>query len=160
MRRSWQRRSRGGGRRYRDCRARRDYWIPGFLDCQRTLLALDQNIHEEAQGGEATCVLIEISDKGELRGASVGDSSAWMIPPRGLRSELTAAQERARLGSGRCAPQLFKAQLRGQLLVATDGLRIPMTDLPHYSRRGLDVLLARCRLKSSTLTDDLAAILV
>ncbi|HWG75791.1 MAG TPA: hypothetical protein VN660_03255 [Steroidobacteraceae bacterium] len=133
--------------------------ITGFLDCQRTLLALDQKIHHEAQGGETTCVLIEISDKGELRGASVGDSSAWMIPARGLPTELTGAQDRARLGSGRCAPRLFKTQLRGHLLIATDGLRIPMVDLPHYSRRGIDALLERARLKSGTLTDDVAAIL-
>jgi hypothetical protein len=51
-------------------------------------------------------------------------------------------------------------QLRGQLLVATDGLRIPMADLPHYARRGIDALLERGRLKSGALTDDLAAILV
>jgi hypothetical protein len=132
----------------------------GFLDCHKTLLSLDQKIHREAQGGETTCVLVEIGDDGALRVASVGDPDAWMLGRRSV--ELTQGQDKMKLGSGRCAPKLFKCQLMGQLLVATDGLLKyrPAVELAKYARRGLDALIERVRLKSGSFPDDIAAILL
>src|ERR1700694_1818729 len=51
-----------------------------FTDWMRALLDVDQLLKRQAQGGETTCVVVDISDSGECRGASVGDSGAWMLP--------------------------------------------------------------------------------
>ena len=43
-------------------------------------------------------------------------------PPGSAVRDLTAHQDRARLGSGHARPVRFKAQLMGRLVLATDGL--------------------------------------
>ena len=134
----------------------------GFIDWARALLGVDQLLKRQAQGGEATCVVADISDHGEIRGASVGDSGAWMLPSRNPVRDLTTHQDRARLGSGQAGPVRFKAQLSGRLLLATDGLLkyIRSADIRNNAARGVDALIDSVRLKSGALQDDVAVILL
>jgi serine/threonine protein phosphatase PrpC len=134
----------------------------GFTDWMRALLAVDQLLKRQAQGGETTCVVVDISDSGECRGASVGDSGAWMLPADGAVRDLTAHQDRARLGSGHAHPVRFKAQLMGRLVLATDGLfkYIRAADIRTCAARGVDALIDSVRLKSGALQDDVAVILL
>lgn len=134
----------------------------GFIDWVRALVGVDQLLKRQAQGGETTCVVVDISDDGDLRGASVGDSGAWMLPARRPVLDLTAHQDRARLGSGQAGPVRFKAQLMGRLLLATDGLfkYIRAADVRTCAARGVDALIDSVRLKSGALSDDVAVILL
>ena len=134
----------------------------GFTDWMRALLDVDQLLKRQAQGGETTCVVVDISDSGECRGASVGDSGAWMLPADGAVRDLTAHQDRARLGSGQAYPVRFKAQLMGRLVLATDGLfkYIRAADIRTCAARGVDALIDSVRLKSGALQDDVAVILL
>jgi len=134
----------------------------GFTDWMRALLEVDQLLKPQAQGGETTCVVVDISDSGECRGASVGDSGAWMLPAGGAVRDLTAHQDRARLGSGHAHPVRFKAQLMGRLVLATDGLfkYIRAADIRTCAARGVDALIDSVRLKSGALQDDVAVILL
>lgn len=137
-------------------------WREGFVDWVRALLAVDQLLKREAQGGETTCIVVDISDDGQFRGASVGDSGAWMLSPARTVRDLTANQDRARLGSGRAGPKLLKAQLIGQLVLATDGLLkyIRTADIHASAARGVDALIDSVRLKSGALQDDVAVVLL
>lgn len=134
----------------------------GFIEWRRGMHAVDQLLARTAQGGETTCVALAISDQGYCYGASVGDSGAWMLPRGGPARELTQQQHRARLGSGQAWPVAFKAQLMGQLLLASDGLfkYIRSTDLLACAARGVDALIDSVRLKSGALQDDIAVILL
>ncbi len=134
----------------------------GFIDWVPALLGIDQLLKRQAQGGETTCVVVDISDDGEIRGASVGDSGAWMLPSRRPVIDLTAQQDRARLGSGNAGPVRFKVQLLGRLLVATDGLLkyVRAADVRNCAARGVDALIDSVRLKSGALQDDVAVILL
>lgn len=134
----------------------------GFIDWVPALLGVDQLLKREAQGGETTRVVVDISDHGEIRGASVGDSGAWMLPSRRPVMDLTAHQDRARLGSGQAGPMRFNAQLIGRLLLATDGLLkyVRVADIRSCAARGVDALIDSVRLKSGALHDDVAVILL
>lgn len=134
----------------------------GFIDWVRAMLAVDQLLKTQAQGGETTCVAVQISDDGQCRGASVGDSGAWMLRANGVVEDLTAQQDRARLGSGRAHPKPFKAQLMGRLVLASDGLfkYTRAADVRTHAARGVDALIDSARLKSGALQDDVSVILV
>src|SRR6185312_3318578 len=137
-------------------------WREGFVDWVRALLAVDQLLKREAQGGETTCVVVDISDDGQFRGASVGDSGAWMLSVARKVRDLTADQDRLRLGSGRAGPKLLKGQLIGRLVLATDGLLkyIRAADIHASAARGVDALIDGVRLKNGALQDDVAVILL
>ncbi|MGH8144029.1 MAG: SpoIIE family protein phosphatase [Steroidobacteraceae bacterium] len=137
-------------------------WQAGFVDWMRALLAVDQLVNRQTQGGETTCVALEISDQGECRGASVGDSSAWMLPESSPIRELTAHQHRARLGSGQASPVNFRAQLMGRLVLGTDGLfkYIRTSEIRKLAARSVDALVDAVRLKSGAVPDDVAIILL
>jgi serine/threonine protein phosphatase PrpC len=137
-------------------------WRDRFVDWSRAFLSIDQQVKSQAQGGETTCVAVLIADDGHFRGASVGDSGALMLSRRRPVEDLTARQDRARLGSGRAHPALFKAQLMGTLLLASDGLlKYVRTDqIRHSAARGVDALIDSVRLKSGGLQDDVAVILL
>lgn len=137
-------------------------WREGFVDWMRALLAVDQLLKREAHGGETTCVVVDIADDGQFRGASVGDSGAWMLSAGRTVRDLTANQDRARLGSGRAGPKLLKAQLIGRLVLATDGLLkyIRPADIHASAARGVDALIDSVRLKNGALQDDVAVILL
>lgn len=137
-------------------------WREGFVDWVRALLAVDQLLKREAQGGETTCVVVDISDDGQFRGASVGDSGAWMLSAARTVRDLTASQDRSRLGSGRAGPKLLKGQLIGRLVLATDGLLkyIRTADIHASAGRGVEALIDSVRLKSGALQDDVAVVLL
>lgn len=89
------------------------------VDWARALEALDAEL--QSQGAETTAVILEVRD-GVVRGASVGDSGAWMLLDVGVY-ELTMGQSRARLGSGRArAWEIGPVAVEGRVLAATDGL--------------------------------------
>jgi serine/threonine protein phosphatase PrpC len=86
-------------------------------DCEELLFRCDQLMIPT--GGETTAVIAVVDEKG-VRGASVGDSGAWLIESA---VDLTSGQERKPLiGSGRACPVPFASRFAGTLLVASDGL--------------------------------------
>ncbi|MGH3573644.1 MAG: hypothetical protein ACRDUW_17780, partial [Pseudonocardiaceae bacterium] len=86
----------------------------------------------------------------------------WMLSRRSPVRDLTAQQDRARLGSGRAHPVIFRTQLMGSLLLASDGLLkyIRAADIRTCAARGVDALIDSVRLKSGALQDDVAVILL
>ncbi|MGH8217670.1 MAG: PP2C family serine/threonine-protein phosphatase [Steroidobacteraceae bacterium] len=137
-------------------------WREGFVDWVRALLAVDQLLKREAHGGETTCVVVDISDDGQFRGASVGDSGAWMLCAARTVRDLTANQDRSRLGSGRAGAKLFKGQLIGRLMLATDGLLkyTRTADIHTSAARGVGALIDSVRLKNGALQDGVAVVLL
>ena len=87
------------------------------------LCTFDDELSARPSGGQTTGVVAFVDDD-RVVGASVGDSSAWLISTTGEASDLTALQRRKPLlGSGEALPVQFEAQRRGgRLLLATDGL--------------------------------------
>lgn len=136
-----------------------DAWV-------RWLRELDQAIHASRCGGETTAVVVQLH-RGELCGASVGDSGAAILDGDAL-VDLTEHQIRKPLlGSRMARPVGFGPHaLRGRLLVASDGLWT-------YVRRetivaasagvdldaALESLVDAARLRSGKLPDDLAMVL-
>lgn len=129
------------------------------------LVTADAELARSRDAGETTAVVIVVGPHGVL-GVSAGDSEAWVVGPRADR--LTAQQDRARVGTGRCRPTAFhRPQLGGVLVVATDGLF-------KYARS--DAILAACaaadvstlaerlvdlpKLRSGAYPDDLAVVVV
>jgi serine/threonine protein phosphatase PrpC len=115
--------------------------------------------------GESTCVLIELSGD-NLCGASVGDSTAWLVHD-GQLVDLTQDQVRKPLlGSGRSQPVGFSNTFsRGLLIVATDGFsKYVKRDVLLKEVLWLDfVVLARrlvemVRLPSGELWDDVGIV--
>jgi serine/threonine protein phosphatase PrpC len=72
-------------------------------------------------GGLSTGVIAEIRN-GQIRGASCGDSEAWLVDDEGA-VELTRLQSRKPLlGGGGRVVAFGPVPLKGRLLVASDGL--------------------------------------
>ncbi|WP_438041265.1 SpoIIE family protein phosphatase [Sorangium sp. So ce128] len=133
--------------------------------CERLSL-LDRELEAEPRCGETTLVVVQVS-RGELWGASVGDSGALLVAPDGL-IELTAAQRRKPLvGSGACRPASIPRQpLSGRLLVATDGLLkyTSLATINALARTGdvhtvVETLIQAVTLPSGNLQDDVAVVL-
>lgn len=122
----------------------------------------DRVLHADGRGGQTTAVIAVVTD-GRVRGASVGDSEAWLVPPEGDDVlVLTAAQARKPLvGSGAAAATGFgPTLLSGTLVVGSDGLF-------KYAARAAIVRTARApaevdrlvqlvRLPSGRLQDDVS----
>lgn len=128
--------------------------------------ALLVSIDKTLRRGETTAVVVSIID-GEICGASVGDSIAWVVGSEDWRG-LTDGQVRKPLvGSGRARPVGFSARLgSGTLLLASDGLAnyAPASRIAELAREpGLDGLAERLcglvRLRSGALPDDVAVLL-
>ena len=101
-------------------------------------------------GGETTAVLIVIDDHG-IRGASCGDSEAWIVRDDGTADDLTRDQHtKKRVGSGRAVPVGFERHVLegGTLVVGSDGLF-------RYARRE-DIV--RVVLEAETLEEVAAAL--
>lgn len=99
-------------------------------------------------GGQTTAVVVVVDPATrQVHGASVGDSSAWLIDRRLV--ELTSGQNRKPLvGSGRATAVRFSHRLAGRqirLLVGTDGLF-------NYARRS--AILAAMQVDSAVETAD------
>jgi len=117
-------------------------------------------------GCMSTGVIVEVRD-GLISGASCGDSVAWLISAGGVE-ELTGHQLRKPLlGAGGSPVAFGNVQLRGALILATDGL-------VNYATRGAIVeasaggtirasartLAELPRMQSGDYPDDVAVVLV
>jgi serine/threonine protein phosphatase PrpC len=137
--------------------------VPG-LDPVMLLEKLDERLVQ--LGGQSTAVVIAINGE-ELRGASVGDSGAWLIDGANA-VDVTAGQQRKPLLGDGAIVMPFAAQLRGTLLVASDGLlryakradiaRVVSTVRP--LRAAAHELVALVQLPDGTLQDDVAVVLL
>jgi PPM family protein phosphatase len=118
-------------------------------------------------GGQCTAVVIRISNAG-IRGASVGDSVAWLIRDDDV-IELTEHQVRKPfLGDGGLLVAFEAGPLDGAtLLVASDGLwRYAKRDAIAALARGNDLattatsLVELVRMPNGTLQDDVAVVIL
>lgn len=134
-------------------------------DWGRLLYEIDQALVRT--GGQCTAVLVELS-AGQVYGASVGDSGAWMLTGNAVL-DLTVNQNRKPLlGSDEASPMCFgPVEFTGRLLIATDGLFNYATEHDIAARaagRGLDAavdaLIAGLRLGSGDLQDDVGIVLI
>ncbi len=91
--------------------------------CVEVLRKMDTVIANDPIAGETTCALAIVTPE-EMFGASVGDSSIWLIPETGAHADLTRAQQRKPfIGSGSAWPVPYRHPIQGGLLLlATDGL--------------------------------------
>jgi len=135
---------------------------PAALACH--LAAADARV--ATTGGETTCVLAVVSG-GVVRGASVGDSQAWLVGDDGTVVDLTGGQRRKPLlGSGRAEAVPFgPVPLAGTLLLGSDGLfnYVPRARIVELARAAdLDgvpaALVEAARLRDGSLWDDIAII--
>ena len=112
--------------------------------------------------GETTAIVITLAPHG-ITGTSVGDSEAWLVGVATI-DDLTAGQDRHRLGSGRAIPVAFaRPPLTSTLLAATDGLfkHAAPHAIAEAARSGsVDAVVALARLPSRRYADDLALALV
>lgn len=139
--------------------------------CARLLRDLDLMIEADPEAGEATIVVVTISDAGVVTGASCGDSRALVVSEDGV-DHLTAYQHRKRrLGSGAAVPVSFvRPKLDGKLVVASDGLgsyiredRLAEIIRAHDDdlQQGAEALIEAVRLRASgDLIDDVAVVLI
>ncbi len=129
------------------------------------LADVDHNL-AKTMGGETTAIVAVIGPGGII-GAAVGDSQAWVITETGI-DDLTCAQSKKRLGSGRASPvPFYRPRLEGTLVVASDGLwnYIPMHRVAEVVRgrapvdaaEGLRDLVQR---PSGKYRDDLGVVVV
>jgi serine/threonine protein phosphatase PrpC len=137
-------------------------------DWFEALLELDDEILAHRSGSQTTGVVAYVS-AGRIIGASVGDSSAWLISPAGEMTDLTAHQRRRPLlGSGEALPVVFEAEFGdGRLLLASDGLfkyataeRICSLAMQGSVTEAADALANCVRLPSGRLQDDVAVVIV
>jgi serine/threonine protein phosphatase PrpC len=135
--------------------------LNGPEDCFGLLCDLDQKITQDCDCGETTGVIAVVTP-GELFGANVGDSAAWLFTPDG-EVELTRVRK-PYLGTGVAAPHQFTRKVNGgTVVVASDGLwKYTSVQLIGQSvRTGDSALLAGelgnlVRLRSGAFPDDVA----
>lgn len=132
------------------------------------LCKFDDQLSARLSAGQTTGVVAFVTSD-RVAGASVGDSSAWLISPTGKMTDLTANQRRRPLlGTGEALPVQFEAELRGgRLLLASDGLvnyaiaeRICVVAMQGSTTKAADTLASCVRLPSGALQDDVAVVLV
>lgn len=113
-------------------------------------------------------VIAIVIEAGVVRGASVGDSEAWIISG-GQIVDLTVAQNRKPLlASGEAVPvELGPTPFAGRLLVGTDGLfkyaraeRIAAVASAEPVARAVEDLVDLARLSNGSLQDDVAVALL
>jgi serine/threonine protein phosphatase PrpC len=130
------------------------------------LAQLLQKLDTPALDGETTAVIVVLL-KDRLIGASIGDSSAWMVTAEG-HEDLTAGQNRKpMLGTGRAVPVPFtRFAPHGTLLVATDGLfkHVAHERIEELARlqdvdSAAEQLLNASRLPAGTWPDDVAVVI-
>jgi PPM family protein phosphatase len=132
------------------------------------LCTFDDELSGRRWGGQTTGVVAFVSGDRVL-GASVGDSSAWLISPTGETTDMTMNQRRRPLlGTGEALPVQFEAERRGgRVLLASDGLfkyasgeRIGALAMKGSVAEAADALANYGRLPSGALQDDVAVVLV
>ena len=117
--------------------------------------------------GETTGVVVVLGSR-KLIGVSTGDSEAWVLRATEVDDLTRGQQTKQRLGSGRVEPAVFeRAALSGTLVVATDGLfKYAAPDViarivrASAIRIAAEELIGLVRLRSGTLADDVALVLV
>jgi hypothetical protein len=131
---------------------------------ERALFEVDRLVMRS--GGQCAAVVVEVVD-GVVRGASVGDSCAWLVEPFQL-TDLTVNQRRKPLlGSGDADPISFGPMpFRGRLLVASDGLvtyarrfEVQCRAVIGALEQSAAALLDTVRLRSGGFQDDVAFLL-
>ena len=129
------------------------------------LTEMDLALVKAGHGGLSTAVVAEVLD-GQVVGASVGDSCAWLVS-LGEVSDLTERQVRKPLlGSGSAEPVAFgPVPLRGRLLVGTDGLfkyasrsRLASLTAEGSPEVAAAALVEAVRLKSGQFQDDVGVV--
>ena len=139
----------------------------GCTDWFEALCAIDDEL-SRGSGGQTTAVVASV-DGSRVVGASVGDSSAWIISQAGELTDLTARQRRRPLlGSGEALPVQFEAELdNGRLLLASDGLikYATVEQICGIATQSSVVeiadALANCvRLPSGAMHDDVAVVVI
>jgi serine/threonine protein phosphatase PrpC len=137
-------------------------------DWLAALRTFDDELSAHPSGGQTTGIIAFI-DREQIMGASVGDSSAYLILSSGHARELTAQQHRKPLlGSGEALPVQFKAgRLGKRVLLASDGLckyalleRICAFASHGPVEHAANVLVDCVRLPSGSLQDDVAVVIV
>jgi serine/threonine protein phosphatase PrpC len=132
------------------------------------LCTLDDELSSHASGGQTTGIIAFV-DSDRVVGASVGDSSAWLISPTGDMADLTTRQRRRPLlGSGDALPVQFEAEREGgRVLLASDGLfkyataeRICALAAQGSIVEAADALVHCVRLPSGSYPDDVAVVIV
>ena len=134
-------------------------WVRIFEDVDASLSTM--------MAGETTAVLVVVGGD-MIAGVSAGDSEAWFMTTTSL-DDLTANQNKARLGSGRASPVHFHRRCaEGWLVVGTDGLfnyvsheniaaTVRAEGGPHAVAKRLASL---ARTPSGTYQDDLGIVVV
>ena len=132
-------------------------------DCVRFLHDLDRQL---ANVGQTTAIIAVLQD-GQVFGASVGDSSAWLLSATGVVDLSQDQSRKPLLGSGNARPIGFgPLPCVGRVLVGSDGLfnyvaydricavasGLPLTEVPA-------ALVAAARLRTGALQDDIAVII-
>lgn len=136
----------------------------------RFLMEADLIVQDDADGGETTAVIAQVSDDGRrIVGASVGDSEAWFVTPEGLFDLTEAQRKKPFLGSGNAQAVPFTLPVPasgGTLLIASDGLFkyasqeriLDAVRLPD-GEEAADALLNAARLRSGSFSDDIVVLL-
>jgi PPM family protein phosphatase len=134
-------------------------------DWVEALRAVDED--PRLGGGETTAVVLELDGSG-IRGASVGDSEAWLVDGDTV-DVLTHGQRRKPLLGGGAEPVAFDARALGTatLVVGSDGLfrYARRADIARIAReRDLVAAVARLvalvRLPTGELQDDVSVVVV
>jgi PPM family protein phosphatase len=130
------------------------------------LSEMDQTLLENPEAGETTAVVAALSPAG-IVGASVGDSGAWLVTPKGYDDLTENQRQKPFLGTGAAIPVAFKARcLDGTLLVASNGLfkyadwkRIAEVARETDIQQAAGHLVDLVRLRSGSLPDDVSVVL-
>jgi PPM family protein phosphatase len=129
------------------------------------LKRIDSLLASAGHGGQSTAVVVEIAD-GQVTGASVGDSGAWLFSDSTV-TDLTERQIRKPLlGSGTANPVAFgPVPFRGRLLVGTDGLfkyaaraQIASAAVEGTPESAVNALVDAVRMASGRLQDDVGVV--
>jgi PPM family protein phosphatase len=145
----------------------RDVGVASSADWNVVLQQIDAQLLNSASAGECAGLVADV--RGELlRGASVGDSGAWLLSGDWIR-DLTGSQARKPLlGSGRATVCAFgPVPLKGRLLLASDGLLIKHVERDRIAALALEgslseavgALVRAAQLPNGKLQDDIAVVL-
>lgn len=130
------------------------------------LRAMDAELARDPEAGETTAVVLSVT-RDRVAGASAGDSGAWCVTGGGA-DELTGAQQKTRLGTGRALPEpVVRVGPIGTLVAASDGLwkHAPHDAVVNAARGEAlddvpDALVALARLPTGELPDDVVVLAV
>ncbi len=136
------------------------------LNAMQILADVDRSL-ALAYGGQTTAVIVEVTPT-TIRGASVGDSQAWIVREDSFVDLTESQHAKPLIGSGRATPTVLTntAPLDGTLVIATDGV-FKYAKVEQLCDAALDsnihtipaALIDLARLPNGKLQDDAAVIL-